>query len=349
MTETDAAVSTAGTGVVPAAGVRFMPPEELAMQSLTKQLYKSRLFRGIYLERCFVEQLGGYRDVIALQRSERDLEKQLLSSAAKLQLFYQRIVPNMWVGITKGSLGSYKHTPHPAQLDTCVWTELSDLAFGEYWFSIRTLRFRGQEVQLKLKMIRAVEADSTSTLRHSLSMKRGSPSRALTSGASPEAGGADDVVSEEKPAQIGLDDFLAVLQQWRQSVVTTVYEFMANDVNKRNIMGTLRFLGLLIFSILSGAVVALRFMGIFAVRFLFELSRFTHTATPIVFKLIEFFNKIVGAFFILIAMIWKDLVVNRGGSAPRQPLESSNHFKSITYEKSESHRRSPRYGSSHYR
>ncbi|EDV94946.1 uncharacterized protein LOC6567435 [Drosophila grimshawi] len=357
MTESDVTLKNAGTavevaGAAGAVGTRLMPPEELAMQSLTKQLYKSKFFRGIYLERCFVEQLGGYRDVVVLQRSERELEKLLLSSASKLQLFYQRFVPNMWVGITKGSVGNYKHKPHATQLDTCVWTELRDMAFGEYWFSIKTLRFRDREVQLKLKMVRAVEAEPLSTPRHSLTIKKVSPSRAITSSDRDAA----EIVTEEQQhlPQIGLEDFLAVLQQWRQSVVTTTYEFMANDVNKRNIMGTIRFLGLLIFSILSGAVVALRFMGIFAVRFLFEVSRFTHTATPIVFKLIEFVNRIVGAFFILLTMIWKDLVVNRGRndggrSMPREQLEANNRFKSITYERSHPHRRSPRYESSNYR
>ncbi|KAH8360032.1 hypothetical protein KR093_010224, partial [Drosophila rubida] len=328
---------------------RFMPPEELAMQSLTKQLFKSRLFRGIYLERCFVEQVGGYRDVVALQYTERDLEKQLLGSAVKLQMFYQRFVPNMWIGITKGSMGSYKHTPNAAQLDTCVWTELSDLAFGEYWFSIKTLRFRAHEIQLKLKMIRPVEPEAMPTPRRSLSIRRSSTGSnrmaAITAGDNAQSA-ADPVTEKEQVPPIGLADFVNVLQQWRQSVVTTIYEFMAHDVNKRNIMGTIRFLGLLIFSILSGAVVALRFMGVFAVRFLFEISRFTHTATPIVFKLIEFINKIIGAFFILLTMIWKDLVVNRGASAANtqqpMPLEANNRFKSLTYAPSEPHRRSPR-------
>ncbi|XP_034486499.1 uncharacterized protein LOC117790981 [Drosophila innubila] len=352
MSVTDSVVSTARTSNMQAGGTRFMPPEELAMQSLTKQFLKARLFRGIYLERCFVEQVGGYRDVVSLQCSERDLEKQLLSSAAQLQVFYQSFVPNMWVGITKGSIGNYKHTPHPAQLDTCVWTELNDMAFGEYWFSIKTLRFRAQEVQLKLKMVRAVEPETLPTPRRSISMKKCSPSRvsAITAGdsAEPTVANAADIVTENQMPTIGVADFVTVLQQWRQSVITTIYEFMANDVNKRNIMGTIRFLGLLIFSIISGAAVALRFMGIFAVRFLFEISRFTHTATPIVFKLIEFVNKIVGAFFILLTMIWKDLVVNRGGSVPRPALEASNRFKSLTYEHTESHRRSSRYGSQNY-
>lgn len=328
--------------IVPMAQARPMPPEELAMQSLTKQLYKSRLFRGHYIERCLVDQIAGYRDVVVLQRSERELEKLLHNSAGQLRLFYQRFVPNMWVGITSGSYGNYKHTSDPGQLETCIWTELSDLAFGEYWFSIKSVRFRDQEVQLKLKMVRAVEPEPLATPRrsHSLNRSSNSQSKAITSG---DGSSAADEVSEQ--LQLGLNDFLAVLQQWGDGVKQTVYDFMANDVNKRNIMGTIRFLGLLIFSALGGAAMALRFLGVFAVRFLFELSRFTHTATPIVFKVLEFLNKIVGAFFILLTMIWKD-IVNRGQPVPKQQhqqLEASSRFKSLTYERSEPHRRSERW------
>ncbi|KAH8383097.1 hypothetical protein KR009_006765 [Drosophila setifemur] len=326
------------SSLVPKTSGRPMPPEELAMQSLTKQLYKSRLFRGHYLERCFVEQVGDYRDVVVLQRSERELEKMLIASASQLQMFYQRFVPNMWVGITSGSFDSYNHTAQPGQLETCIWTELSDLAFGEYWFSIKTLRFRDQEVQLKIKMVRAVEPEALPLPRRSVSLNRSSPQRAITAGESDAT-----TVQPEEQIQLGLADFLAVLQQWGDGVKQTVYDFMANDVNKRNIMGTIRFLGLLIFSAVGGAAVALRFLGVFAVRLLFELSRFTHTATPIVFKLIEFLNKIVGAFFILLTMIWKDLV-NRGQPVHKQQqLDASSRFKSIAYEQSEPHRRSPRW------
>ncbi|XP_030374055.1 uncharacterized protein LOC115623714 [Scaptodrosophila lebanonensis] len=330
---------------------RFMPPEELAMQSLIKQLYKSRLFRGFYIGRCYVDQVEGYRDVIALQRSERELEKQLLSSASKLQLFYQRFVPNMFVGITKGNMGSYTHTPHPSQLDTCIWTELNDLAFGEYWFSIKTLRFRDQEVSLKLKMVRPVETELQQTRSISIATTtkdmRASSSNLATSQPKAAAEGTEN----QRQSEIGLSDFLAVLQQWGDGIKLTIYDFMANDVNKRNIVGTIRFLGLLIFSALSGAVVALRFLGIFTLRFLFELSRFTHTATPILFKIIEFINKIFGAFFILLTMIWKDLMMNRGGGggAPpqsKQALEAGQRFRSIAYESSEAtYRRSSRHKS----
>ncbi|XP_034659859.1 uncharacterized protein LOC117895985 [Drosophila subobscura] len=323
------------TTMVPRSSTRMMPPEELAMQSLTKQIFKSRLFRGYYLGRCFVEQIGDYRDVIALQRSERELEKLLLTSAGQLQMFYQRFVPNMWVGISNGSLGNYKHTPHHGQLETCIWAEMDDLAFGEYWFSIKTLRFRDQEVLLKLKTVRPVEPESQATPRRSISINRSTASNAIKSAS--ESVAAESEVTDQSP-QVGLSDFLDVLRQWGEGIKQTTYDFMANDVNKHNIMGTIRFLGLLLFSIGGGAIAALRFLGIFSVRFLFELSRLTHTLTPILFRILEFLNKIVGAFFILLTMIWKD-IINRGQPpAPKQPLEGSSRFKSITYERSERRR-----------
>ncbi|XP_022219385.2 uncharacterized protein LOC111072067 [Drosophila obscura] len=323
------------TTTVSRASARMMPPEELAMQSLTKQIFKSRLFRGYYLGRCFVEQIGDYRDVIALQRSERELEKLLLTSAGQLQMFYQRFVPNMWVGISNGSMRNYKHTQHPGQLDTCIWAELNDLAFGEYWFSIRTLRFRDQEVLLKLKTVRAVEPELMATPRRSISMNRTTASNAITVAGDSLTTKSD--VTDQPPA-LGLADFLDVLRQWGEGIKQTTYDFMANDVNKNNIMGTIRFLGLLLFSMGGGAIAALRFLGIFAVRFLFELSRLTHTLTPILFQILEFLNKIVGAFFILLTMIWKD-IMNRGQPpAPKQPLEGSSRFKSITYERSDRRR-----------
>ncbi|XP_039494594.1 uncharacterized protein LOC120453790 [Drosophila santomea] len=329
------------SAVMPQGGGRLMSPEELAMQALTKQLYKSRLFRGYYMERCFVEQVSGYRDVVVLQRSERELEKLLHSSAGQLQKFYQRFVPNMWVGITYGSFGSYQHKADPGQLETCIWTEMNDLAFGEYWFSIKSLRFRDNEVQFKLKMVRPVDPEPMATPRRSLTLNRSSPIKAITVG----EGSSSKTDEAAEQIQLGLNDFLAVLQQWGDGVKQTVYDFMANDVNKRNILGTIRFLGLLILSAVGGAALALRFLGVFAVRFLFELSRFTHTATPIVFKLIEFLNKIVGAFFILLTMIWKD-IVTRGQPVPKQQhlqLGANSAFKSIQYERSEPNRRSARW------
>ncbi|EDW81056.2 uncharacterized protein Dwil_GK11223 [Drosophila willistoni] len=319
---------------------RFMTPEELSMQAVCKQLYRNQIFRGFYVERCFIQQIGDYRDVIALERGERELEKLLLKSAAQLQIFYQRIVPRMWIGISCTTSRQQQN-----QLETCILTELNDLAFGEYWFCIRTLRFRDEEVQYKIKMVRPVDSQESSRSRHSLSSISG---RTLTDRTEPtvkENEKVDSANNSESYSNIGLSDFAALLSNWRESIKVTVYDFMANDVNKRNLVGVIRFLVLAIVGIVSGLVMGLRFIGIFAVRFLYELSRFTHTATPIVFKLIDFMNKLVGGFFILLTMVWKDLIVNRG---KKPPLDENRPLPRLTYEPSRfeiRQRRSTHYNS----
>ncbi|KAH8271171.1 hypothetical protein KR018_000781 [Drosophila ironensis] len=320
---------------------RLMPPEELAMQSLTKQLYKGRLFRGIYVERCLVEPLAGYRDVVVLQRSERDLEKLLLASAAQLQLFYQRFVPNMWVGITSGgSFGNYTHTPHPGQLDTCLWTELSDLPFGEYWFSVKSLRFRDQEVQLKIKMVRPVELEPLAVPRRSLSLNRSSPAKQVAIAAAGAGAGGDEAAKE---SDLGLADFVAVVRQWGDGIKQTVYDFMANDVNKANVVDIIRFLGLLLVTVLGALVMAIRGFGIFSIRLLFELSRFTHTATPILLKVLDFLHKIAGGFFIILTMIWKDLMSRWQPETKQGPPPPDSRFRSIGYERMDSNQRGNRW------
>ncbi|ALC45893.1 CG4287 [Drosophila busckii] len=302
---------------------RHMPPEELAMQSLTKQLFKSQLFRGIYIKRCFVEQVGGYRDVVALQSSERDLGKQLLASATQLNMFYHRFVPGMWVGISKESDDIQKLSA--CQLETCIWTQLSNAAFGEYWFIIKTIRFRSHEIQIKLKIVREIQPESIVSTQCFVRSKSPCPTGTIWDDKKPDVG-----IEKDYQSRIVTPDFFALFRDWGQST----YEFMANDVNKPNIIRFIRFLGLLLLSIGSGIIVAIRFLGIFVVRFLFEFSRLTHAATPIVLSLIEFVNKIFGAFFILLTMMWKDLVVSRGVSVSREQIQANNRLKTLTYDRS---------------
>ncbi|XP_068157527.1 LOW QUALITY PROTEIN: uncharacterized protein [Drosophila tropicalis] len=321
---------------------RFMTPEELSMQAVCKQLYRNHIFRGFYVERCFVQQIGDYRDVIALERGERELEKLLSKSAAQLQIFYQRIVPRMWIGIS-----CITNRQQQSQLETCILTELTDLAFGEYWFCIRTLRFRDEEVQFKIKMVRPVDFQESTRSRNSLPSISGRILTDRTEHMAKKNEQVDNVPANksESYSEIGLSDFAALLRNWGESVKVTLYDFMANDVNKHNFVCVIRFLVLALVGFVGGLAMGLRFIGIFAVRFLYELSRLTHTATPIVFKLIEFMNKLVGGFFILLTMVWKDLVVNRG---KKPPLDENQHLPRLTYEPSRfepRHQRSPHYNS----
>ncbi|XP_065362420.1 uncharacterized protein LOC135955921 [Calliphora vicina] len=316
-------------------------PHEMALQSLCKQLLKSRLFRGFYVERRYVENVKGYRDIVSLQKSERSLDKMLRDIRDKLQLFYSHQNPLMWIGVTSGPLTGIS-TPQPAALETHLWVEMKDLAFGQYWFSIKSIRFRDNEILLKLKEVQPVEEEDTPKWAPSIASTKAicdktqdsletSSSNSLT--VPPTASALE--------SQITFDDFMLLLQQWWATSKQTVYDFMAQDISKENIKGLLRFLGLLIVSLLSAALVGVKYLGVFTLRFMFELSRLTHVLTPIIFKIIEVFNKVIGGFYILLAMIWKDAVVNRN-----QPKHNALEYNRPMYKSIEYDVRQRRQGSS---
>lgn len=307
-------------------------PHEIALQSLCKQLLKSRLFRGFYVERRYVDEVKGYRDIISLQKSEKSLDKMLRDIRDKLQLFYSHQNPHMWIGISSGQLTGINNPP--LAFNTYLWVEMNDLAFGQYWFSIKSIRFRDNEIILKLKEVQNVEEDESSpkwskvpTINEKQEIcDKTNESLETTSNSSTQT------PASLKDNQINFDDFVILLQQWWATIKQTIYDFMAQDISKANIKAFLRFMGLLIVSILSGALVGVKFLGIFTLRFMFELSRLTHVLTPIIFKIIELFNKMIGGFYILLAMIWKDAVVNR--NQPKHNALEYNRplYKSIEYD-----------------
>ncbi|XP_037808680.1 uncharacterized protein LOC119601661 [Lucilia sericata] len=301
-------------------------PHEIALQSLCKQLLKSLLFRGFYVERRYVENVKGYRDIVSLQKSEKSLDKMLKDIRDKLQLFYSHQNPQMWIGITSGPLPGIS-TPQPAALETHLWVEMKDLAFGQYWFSIKSIRFRDNEIILKLKEVQPVEEEEVPKWAPSSSSKKAICDNTPTT---IENSAPNTTLSLEN--QITFDDFMLLLQQWWATIKQTIYDFMSQDISKENLKGVLRFLGLLIVSILSGALVGVKFLGIFTLRFMFELSRLTHVLTPIIFKIIEVFNKMIGGFYILLAMIWKDTVVKRNQPQHNALEYNRPMYKSIEYD-----------------
>lgn len=328
----------------------YITPQEEALQSLCKKLLKSRFFRGYYEERRFVDAVGGYRDIIGLHRGERDLERLLLDIRCKLLIFYQHS-PQIWIGVTHGAfmeITSKKNT-----LNTHIWVQLKEVAFGQYWFSIKSMRFRKNEVILKINVVRNVEIESrierTQILTSALMCVSDAPKSALITKDSVNALKnspqlSEDMVSgpiiiQPEVLQIGYDDFVNVVRDWGTTVKHSVYDFMSNDINKDNIKGFLQFLGLVVISLLTGSVVAIKYLGTFALRFMFEFTRFTQVMTPIILKVIEAINKIVGGFYILLAMIWKDAFMKRKMTTTQQ-LQQFNEqprreLKAIEYNRAQ--------------
>ncbi|XP_055854392.1 uncharacterized protein LOC129918070 [Episyrphus balteatus] len=271
-------------------------PQEEALHLFCKQMLKSRLFKGFYKERCYIDAVNGYRDQIIVNRNEKDLIVILEDIERRLRKYYLTKSPPMWIGITS--------TQHSSTADTCIWVELDELAFDQYWFSVKSVRLRENEIIIKLKPIRPVEADV---------------GIASTSTSSNE--------NEESPESIGVQDFIQLVMSWGTSTKRTIYEFMSRDISKENLAAVFKFLILVCISLFSLSIEAVRFLGIFTIRFMAEFRKILAVSTPIIMRTIDLCGKIIGGFYILLAMIWRD--VKKGGGPP-QPL---NQHRAITYDR----------------
>lgn len=121
-----------------------------------------------------------------------------------------------------------------------------------------------------------------------------------------------------------------VMKQWR-----TLYEFWKTEVsaaaawflsitiNRQTITETLRFILLLIVSLFAGSTQIIKYLGIFGIKLIERLTWLAYALTPVALGFIDLCSKIIGGFYLLVAMIWRDSTGTRRqpnnaiGAAPR--------------------------------
>lgn len=258
-------------------------------------MLKTRIFRGCYQERRYVEHLNGYRDLIIINKQENDLIKDLGYLRNRINDFYQN--DNKWIGIT---IPNMIGTPAGG---TCIWTEITNIPLGEHWFYLKTIKFRNNEIAIKLQQLRSIDDDNDNIS----SMK----SRKLNTKNDNNDDNDENNVDVNNDATI--NDFINLFTSWNQSIKITLYSFLSHDINKKNIISTLKFLGLIIISLLTFTIEAIKFIGIYSLRFMAELRLWIQTCTPIILTLIDLISKLIGGFYILIAMLWRDAFGGGGG------------------------------------
>lgn len=324
---------------------RSEDPQTVALQALCKQLLKSRLFRGFYEVRYYVTDIQSYRDIVSLHCFEKNLEKLLKSVRFRLLQYYELKEPKLWIGLTMNPISGVAHQLQAS--DTFIWTELDDLAFGEYWFSIRTVRFRDNEVILKLKVIRPVElephlitANRTWSFPTNVNKNQGfdtkqesMPNETSSTSSLPykpivtsPSFHADQTTPTPTPM---LNDFIEVLSALFDSLKITIYNFLAQDINRDNIGALIRFMCMIILGLLAGGITAIKHLGIFIIYLLAEMSRLTNALTPIILMSLHVVCRIIGALLYMATMMWKDTF---GGlrQSPADP-EEKTHRSPIVY------------------
>lgn len=253
------------------------------LQILCKQMVKTRVFLGHYQEKRFVDSLQSYRDIIAISVTEKDLINDM-------DIIKKRITKAghlVWIGFTDSSVIGAPVAP-------CLWTKLEHIPFGEYWFQIKTIRFRDTEILIKLKMLRP---------KYSM----------------------DQQVTKKTIPQPNLFDFSPYISgvcdtatQLSHDLVNWIQE---RKFDKENFITSLKLFSLLVIGTLTASWHFVGYVGKFSLQFMDLMIRLIHVSMPLLLSLVDLLNKIIGGIFILIAMIWRDTF----GSGSRSRYSNEYH------------------------
>ncbi|XP_047990677.1 uncharacterized protein LOC125229779 [Leguminivora glycinivorella] len=241
-------------------------------KNLAKDLLKSRIFLGRYLERRLINPRIGYRDVVVVSPAEVDLKRDLLEVQNSLRV----VCPNIqWIGITDTEPLGYTS-------GVCVWTEIDNQPFGPFWFQVKSLKFREEEIIVTVKCLRHI-SDAFLELEP-----------VLTGGPTGTSKSKEKIESKvEKPIEALSDTVQEIKANLKSALsITNVKEFFT-------------FIFALVIAVFTGSTAFINFLGNFILALLRELSILVKNSTPMFLGFLDFLSKIVGGFYILLAMFFK--------------------------------------------
>ncbi|XP_063362763.1 uncharacterized protein LOC134651589 [Cydia amplana] len=241
-------------------------------KNLAKGLLKSRIFLGRYLERRLINQSIGYRDVVVVSPAEVDLKRDLLEVQNNLRIVFPNI---QWIGITDSEPLGYTS-------GVCLWTEIDNQPFGPFWFQVKSLKFRDEEIIVTVKCLRHI-SDAFLELEPILTGGSGGTSKSKEKSEG----------KVEKPIEALSDTVQEIKANLKSALsITNVKEFFT-------------FIFALVIAVFTGSTAFINFLGNFILALLRELSILVKNSTPMFLGFLDFLSKIVGGFYILLAMFFK--------------------------------------------
>lgn len=249
-----------------------------------KDSLKSRIFLGRYIERRLINQGIGYRDIVVVSAAESELKRDLLEAQHKLSTSCPK---TSWIGITDTDF--FGCSPAGA---VCLCTEIDNQPFGAFWFQIKTIKFREDEIIVPLKCIRHI-TEAFIELEPILTGTKN-----------------NKVALDHKPiSSVALDESFS-----------DIIVSLKSALSIRNVKEFFTFLFAFIIAIFTGSTAFVNFLGNFVLALIREMSILIKNSTPMFLGVLDFFSKIVGGFYILLAMIFKQ-------NAP-MPSRSLTHYNS---------------------
>lgn len=255
-----------------------------------------------------MSKLKTYKDLIVLNNSEKELCNDLEAIQQKVLRFYQHRTESIWMGFTNprviGAPAAY-----------CIWTTLHDesgastVAFGEYWFQIKTIKFRNMEIEIQVKVLRPANNVSTST-----------------TSASVENNFDIGNFINNNINTISNVDWMHLFNSWKNSINENTFRFLNEQVTIDNAREIFRFLGLMLVCMVTGLIHGIHYLGEFTLKFMHESSKIIKALTPVVAMMLNVLAKIIGGFYLLLAMMWRD-TIGGGNMSPRS--RPSNNYQRI--------------------
>lgn len=271
-------------------------------------MLKTRIFLGHYQEKRYVNTLRTYKDLIVMNKNEKILCDDIAKVQSRIINFYADQTTNgqddIWLGFT------HPHTIG-APAAYCIWTTLdavvdtnSTVAFGEYWFQIRTIKFNASQIEIQLKVLRPVNNLTTATFALPTTF---------------DCDSATDLINYVQNSMTTVD-WTQLFSTWRTTINENAFRFVTEQVTVKNLKNVVRIAGIVVLITMTAFIQVVQYMGEFTLKFIHEFSRFLHVATPIILALIDTLGKIVGGLYILIAM------TVRGGPPPNNVMHQRDRF-----------------------
>lgn len=274
------------------------------METFCKQMLKTRIFLGHFKEKRYANDINVYRDLIVINPNETEFSHDIEIVRNRITNFYK--TKSIWFGYTSTKLDDVlSPAPH------CIWTDLdASIPFGHYWFQVKTLRFKDDEVMIKLKVLRPLrKSDKTIDEQTHIFSSVSSPSTAAD-GQSENVDSNDEQQSFDKTLKIA-GSFIEFIEMWWNDLSKTILHGLSVHCTAENTIYCIKYLSILIVALITSAFYAVKYLGFFTIHFMAQSRELIRVMTPIIIQLLDLLNKIIGGFFILLAMIWRDCIGGR--------------------------------------
>lgn len=273
-----------------------------------------QIFSGWYTERRYIESIERYRDLIVVDQGENIVIKQVKYAIRKSS---KVLGDNTYIGLAIAD-------------DECrlfvnlgASSSVAQYPFGHFWFQVRNVSFLPNiGYNLEIVVIRQfMKSDGESCWRcrrRDLESTNQAPVKLDSLGSA----------LEDAKNRIGAELSKALDEYWHP---TEVVGNVKPHLKTENFVKLVKMLCVLVMIVFTAIVSGFKHGGNFALKILHELAFLVERSTPLALGTLNVLSKVVGGFYLLVAMIWRDTtkkpmgvpVPNRGppgsGVPPAQP------------------------------